>query len=289
MNLKPRTLEYLRDLINEVTEYRSGPELVRFFNRLGFRDTYGQGFPSRWKYTDDKLQQINGQPKLDQCIRATLDPVNFVARIDALDKIIVEFNEYLAFDKWKVVRDNEKIQFVRLQKIEIPETAVRKEESDFLQREFANITVESIGLEGAIIPVLNERLQEIERTFSSGSFLSTVILAGSTLEGVFLGLATRHPRQFNSARSAPRDKEGKVLPLHRWNLSSYINVALELKLIQQDTQKFSHALRDFRNYIHPFEQLNSGFSLREHTAKICLQVLRAAISEIGENVSVLGM
>lgn len=286
MNLKPRTLEYLRDLINEATEYRSGPELVKFFNRLGFHDTYGQGFPSRWKYTDEKLQQINGRPELDQCIRAVLDPVNFVARIEALDKIIAEFNKYLAFDKWKIFRTNEKIEFVKLQKIEIPETAARKEENEFLQREFTNITVEPIGLEGAIIQVLNERIQEIERTFSSGAFLSTVILAGSTLEGVFLGLATKHPRQFNSANSSPKDKEGKVFPLHKWSLSSYIDVALELKLIQRDTHRFSHALRDFRNYIHPFEQLSSGFSLREHTSKICLQVLRAAISEIGENVGV---
>jgi hypothetical protein len=53
---------------------------------------------------------------------------------------------------------------------------------------------------------------------------------------------------------------------------------------RSDTQKFSHSLRDFRNYIHPFEQMSSGFNPREHTAKICLQVLKAAIYEISENI-----
>jgi hypothetical protein len=33
------------------------------------------------------------------------------------------------------------------------------------------------------------------------------------------------------------------------------------------------------------QQMSSGFSPREHTAKICLQVLKAAIYEISENVA----
>jgi hypothetical protein len=58
MILQQKTLETLRNIINEETEYRSGPNLVNFFNELGFNDSYGQGFPSRWKYTDDKLTLI---------------------------------------------------------------------------------------------------------------------------------------------------------------------------------------------------------------------------------------
>ena len=49
MILQPKSLEKLRLLINEETEYRSGPKLVDFFNDLGFKDTcdYSLGFPSR--------------------------------------------------------------------------------------------------------------------------------------------------------------------------------------------------------------------------------------------------
>ena len=104
MHLHKKTLEKLRDLINEETEYRSGPKLVQFFNELGFNDTYGQGFPSRWMYTDEKLSIINGTPELDNCIRNLFAPVNFIGRIDELDKFISEFNQYLAFDGWKVIR-----------------------------------------------------------------------------------------------------------------------------------------------------------------------------------------
>jgi len=114
--------------------------------------------------------------------------------------------------------------------------------------------------------------------------LSVILLAGSTLEGLLLGMAIKHPKQFNTSKSSPKDSNGKVKQFHDWSLSTFIDVARDIGLIQYDTHKFSHSLRDFRNYIHPFQQMSSGFSPREHTAKICLQVLKAAIYEISENI-----
>lgn len=55
MIISQKTIEKLRSLINEETEYRSGPKLVAFFNKYGFADLYEPGFPSRWIYTESKL------------------------------------------------------------------------------------------------------------------------------------------------------------------------------------------------------------------------------------------
>lgn len=285
MILCKKTLECLREIINEKSEYRSGPKLVQFFNDLGFNDSYGQGFPSRWFFTDERLAKINGTPALDQCIRSAFAPVNFVGRIQELDLLIKEFNQYLAFDKWKVVRRDADVGFQKLEKVEIDTGEPKDSENEFLSREFTNVDLQALKLEYAITDVLQHRIKEIEKCFSSGSPLAVILLAGSALEGILLGLAIQHPRQFNSAKSSPKDSSSKVKPFHEWNLSGFIDVAKELGLIQHDTHKFSHSLRDFRNYIHPFEQMSSGFSPREHTAKICLQVLRAAIHEIGDNLS----
>lgn len=285
MILCKKTLECLREMINEKSEYRSGSKLVQFFNDLGFSDSYGQGFPSRWFFTDERLAKINGTPALDQCIRNTFAPVNFIGRIQKLDILIKEFNQYLAFDKWKVVRQEADIGFQKLEKVEIESGGPKDSENEFLSREFTNVDLRALHLENAITDVLQYRIKEIEKCFSSGSPLAVILLAGSALEGILLGLAIQHPRQFNSAKSSPKDSSSKARPFHEWSLSGFIDVAKELGLIQQDTHKFSHSLRDFRNYIHPFEQMSSGFSPREHTAKICLQVLRAAIHEIGDNLS----
>lgn len=161
------------------------------------------------------------------------------------------------------------------------------EEDQFLKREFSNLSIDALGLEGGMIDVLNERVKEIERCFQSGAYLAVIILAGSTLEGLLLGIAGKHPRHFNQAQASPKDSDGRPMKFHQWNLNAMIDVAAELKLIEQDTKKFAHTLRDFRNYIHPFEQMSVGFSPREGTAKISLQVLKSAIYDIAQGITML--
>ena len=82
------------------------------------------------------------------------------------------------------------------------------------------------------------------------------------------------------AKNSPKDKNGKVLQFHKWTLSNLIDVAKEKEFLKKDVRKFSHSLRDFRNYIHPYQQANEQFNPDEHTAKLCWQVLKVAIFQI---------
>ncbi len=58
--------------------YRSGPDLVNFFNQFGWSDSYGQDFPSRWSYTEQKILEANGTSNLDKIIIAAVDPRDFL-------------------------------------------------------------------------------------------------------------------------------------------------------------------------------------------------------------------
>jgi len=283
MILQSKSLEKLRLLINEETQYRSGPQLVQFFNELGFNDTYGQGFPSRWAYTDGRLAKINGTPELDKCIKKLFAPVNFIGRVGELDNFIKDFNQYLAFDKWKVVRNGAEINFVRLDQVEIDESTPALNEDDFLKKEFQEISLESIGLDGAVTEILKLRVDEIEKCLSVDAPLSVIFLAGSTLEGILLGVALKYPKEFNQSKSSPKDKDGKVKQYQDWKLSNFIDVAYEVGLLAEDVKKYSHTLRDFRNYIHPYQQMSSRFNPDKHTAKISWQVLKAALFQLSKN------
>lgn len=281
MILKQKSLEKLRDLINEETTYRSGPNLVNFFNQLGANDTYGQGFPSRWKYTDEKLQNINGTPELDSCIKTVLDPINFIEDVEVLDKLIGDFNRYLAFDKWKVVRKNDEICFEKADKVVIkPSEPSIDEEDAFLERDFGDVSIDALGLETAVTDTLQQRINEIQICLSKKAPLAAIFLCGSTLEGILLGIALKEPKKFNQASSAPKDKEGKVKNFPDWNLSNFIDSAHVVGLLKQDVKKYSHSLRDFRNYIHPYHQMASQFEPDTHTAKLSWQVLKLAIIQL---------
>lgn len=283
MILQSKSLEKLRLLINEETQYRSGPQLVQFFNKLGFNDMYEQGFPSRWAYTDGRLAKINGTPELDKCIKKLFAPVNFIGRVGELDNFIKDFNQYLAFDKWKVVRNGAEINFVRLDQVEIDESIPALNEDDFLKKEFQEISLESIGLDGAVTEILKLRVDEIEKCLSVDAPLSVIFLAGSTLEGILLGVALKYPKEFNQSKSSPKDKDGKVKQYQDWKLSNFIDVAYEVGLLAEDVKKYSHTLRDFRNYIHPYQQMSSRFNPDKHTAKISWQVLKAALFQLSKN------
>ncbi len=281
MILNNKTLEKLRLLINEETEYRSGQQLVSFFNDLGSKDSYGQGFPSRWVYTDSKLNQINGTPELDKCIKLLFAPVNFIGKYEILDNHINSFNEYLAFDDWKVVRTGKEISFIKADKINF-ETKKEVNEEDFINQEFDEISIFELNLDGIISDILNKRIQEIKANIKANAPLSAVVMIGSTLEGILLGFASKKPKDFNQANAAPKDKEGKTKLYQDWSLSNFIDVAYELRLIQEDVKKFSHSLRDFRNYIHPFEQMSTGFNPDIYTAKLCWNVLKVAMIQLSK-------
>ena len=52
-----------------------------------------------------------------------------------------------------------------------------------------DVSVEKIGLEFYITKILNNRIVEIERNIKIGTSLSSIILIGSVMEGILLGMA----------------------------------------------------------------------------------------------------
>jgi hypothetical protein len=169
-----------------------------------------------------------------------------------------------------------------IKRLEGENVAINAEEteSDFLKKEFADTSIVNLGIQGPLLQIMENRLKEAERCLKSNCFLSATILIGSILEGILLGVAVDSPQKFNQSACSPKDKTGKVLSFQNWKLCSLIDVANDIGLIQIDVKKFSHTLREFRNFIHPYEQMISNFSINEHTAKICFHVLRAAIADL---------
>lgn len=150
----------------------------------------------------------------------------------------------------------------------------------FLNQEFTIPNIQKLPIEPAIVPIIESRLAEARKALTAGAYLSVVILCGSILEAVLLGKAQQEPAQFNSSNAAPKTPQGKVKQFQDWTLKDFIDVASALSVLKPDVKKFSHGLRDFRNYIHPYQQMASGFTPDKHTAKVCFQVLKAALASV---------
>lgn len=162
----------------------------------------------------------------------------------------------------------------------LAESSVQKGVNDFLLREFTIPNVQDLPVESLIAAIIQERLSEIRVVLQAGAHLSVIFLCGSVLEAVLLGAAQKNPASFNRASASPKYIDGTVKLFPDWNLAEFIDVACEIGLLKIDVKKFSHGLRDFRNYIHPHQQMRSGFTPDEHTATVCFQVLKAALASM---------
>lgn len=153
-------------------------------------------------------------------------------------------------------------------------------ENEFLSKEFSVPNIENLPIEQAATTIIRRRLEEARIALGAGAHLSVIFLCGSVLEGVLLGAAQSNPAGFNRANASPKSADGTVRKFHDWTLAHFIDVACEIGVLKPDVKKFSDGLRDFRNYIHPYQEMASGFTPDEHTAKVCFQVLKAALASV---------
>src|SRR5690606_446060 len=130
-----------------------------------------------------------------------------------------------------------------------------------------------------LIPILENRFTEAQRCLSH-SPMATIMLCGSLLEGLLLGLANKKPADFNRSPQSPKDENGKPKPFKDWSLAQLIDVAHNIGILRLDVKNFGQHLRNFRNYIHPYQQMKEGFEPDRHTAEMCLLVVKAAISNL---------
>jgi hypothetical protein len=155
----------------------------------------------------------------------------------------------------------------------------------FLNREVDEISINLLKIDSGVTVILEQRILEVKQCLNVGASLSVIFLCGSILEGILLAIALKYMKEFNQSTMSPKEKlTGKVKELHEWSLNNFIDVAHNIGFIGLDVKKYSHSLRDFRNYIHPYEQMSSGFNPDIHTAKISWQVLKAAINDLHEKV-----
>jgi hypothetical protein len=152
-------------------------------------------------------------------------------------------------------------------------------ETALLRHVFKPETFRRLEIDEALAQALIVRMDEAQRCIDAKAYLSAVILSGSVLEGICLGFGLQHRERVNRAYSALFNRSAR--PMHDWRLAEWIDVLSSVGDLSPNVQKFGHGLRDFRNYVHPAEQLANRFSPDQHTARIAFQVVVAAIEDLG--------
>jgi len=155
--------------------------------------------------------------------------------------------------------------------------ALQSRKQIFKAPDLSKITQTMPGLE----PIIQARWLEAQRCQHASAFLAAVILMGSILEALLLSRCSMNSSDSYQSPAAPKDwKAGKSVAIHDWPLSALIDVAVSRAWLKTDRGGFSHALRESRNVVHPYEHARSGANFDEATCKLCWQVLNASVDDL---------
>lgn len=116
--------------------------------------------------------------------------------------------------------------------------------------------------------IIERDYEEIQRAFIANCWKSVIILCGGSIEAILTDLLLANKTIAVSAKSAPKDND-----ITRWDLSELINVAVELNLVSAGVQKLSHPLREYRNLVHPGNEIRNKLNFGAEEAKIAVEVL----------------
>jgi hypothetical protein len=116
--------------------------------------------------------------------------------------------------------------------------------------------------------ILERDYRELQRAYIADCWKSVIILAGGAIEAMLTDLLLQHQTKACSATKAPKKPD-----ITRWDLIDLINVSVELALVSAGIERLSHSVRDYRNLVHPGNEIRSGLMFEAEEAKIAIEVL----------------
>ena len=150
----------------------------------------------------------------------------------------------------------------------LQESVSRVIDTAFPVKDFGVIDLKALPIALTATEIVQARLDEIEKAIRADAPLAVIFLVGSTLEGLLNEFASSQATVFSNAQSAPKNRDGRVKRPQNWTLAELIATSRELGVLSTDVAAHADQVRNFRNYIHPRQQLKENFSPRGETARI---------------------
>ena len=159
-----------------------------------------------------------------------------------------------------IKKDGQMLDRQREQK-EATTIAVQRQPAAIESREFPFVS------DSRLRQIVERDYIEIQAAFAAGCWKSVIILSGGAIEAILLDILQRDPRAGTASR-APRKSDPS-----KWDFSDLIKVSVELGLVSLGVEKLSDPVREYRNLVHPGNEIRSGLKFGKEEATIALEVL----------------
>lgn len=135
-----------------------------------------------------------------------------------------------------------------------------------------------------LLSIIDRRWSETEKCLE-GAPLASVVMIGALLEALLLSRIEREPDKsfLSKLKCAPKDGgSGKTKKLTTWTLNDYMNACFEMGWIRRPVKDIGGVLRDYRNLIHPREELKQGIHFNPDDAKMYWAIFSTLAEQIAD-------
>lgn len=261
--------------------YRSSWYLTHFFEGVGLSRFKHDGSTRKW-WVLGCLKQCSVE-EINKVVLGLASPKIYKGNVDHLELSLKSLNEILNPEGFSVEIYGVKPMLIKIGP-RLPRALKTSQKAETISLEKPDFTL--IGIDTEFSELLTDRWDEIEKCLQCGAYLASIILMGSLLEGILSWELIKFQEDAFRASASPKDsKTGKPKPINDWSLSQMINVGHELGWLGVDVVRFSHSLREFRNLVHPLQQMKERIIPDKDTCNISWQVVKASINDFTKSFS----
>jgi len=231
--------------------YRTKSALFSFFRRAGVEPA-GQSSTRKW-FVLESLQALNQGTSgsvipagLEKVLLRLASPQEYRGDAETTQAVVDYLNKSLLVEGLEIML-NGVVPSLRERAAAVappPPKFKREAPPDFMR----------LVSEPRLAQILTFRWEEAQRCVEAKAFLAGIVMMGSILEGVILHRTESCLEAANRACCVPKDRNGKVRPIHEWSLSQLTDIGKEhfsrkMRLREEHAQDI---LKDVLTPIHEY-------------------------------------
>ncbi|WP_406635112.1 hypothetical protein [Amycolatopsis sp. WGS_07] len=275
-----QTLIAVADLIcgDGTMFYRKANELAEFFRRAGWKEVTGYDGDTRKSWTVAHLLRRQNEPDaIEQVLTRLTDPREYPHDRESADEVLDGLNLLLEVENLHVELDEDLRPVVKNGRV------APKSVPEDISRQKLQYSIEEIITDQALVPLLNQRIVEIEKCRANGCYLAAMFHLGGVVEGLLMDAAASRPIP-DEIWDEPEAKAERVrrAPADKLTLHSLIYAAHRLRWIDTDAYRIMGGLRSIRNLVHVHAQRKSpGDVPDQDTVDMYWPVFIGTVNDLG--------
>ncbi|MBB5857217.1 hypothetical protein ACFQ05_30410 [Amycolatopsis umgeniensis] len=278
-----QTLVAVADLIcgDGTVYYRRAADLVTFFRRAGWNEVGEYDGDSRKSWTVAHLLCRRTEPDaIEQVLKRLVDPREYQQDRESAEEVFRQLNLLLQVENLHVELDANLRPAIRPGRMATDPAPLD------ISRQKLQYSVDEVVTDQKLVPILDQRIAEIDKCRATGCYLAAMILLGSLVELLLLDAAENRPipDEIWNESEAKAERVRPAKTADKLSLHSLIYVAHRLKWIDTDAYRIASVLREFRNLVHPnLERKLTGRPPDEDTVDMYWPVFIGTFNDLGRS------